>query len=427
MTKVRAALLEIGRDEPKMSTESVRLAVALCLQGFINEFVFSVGAEEKQLIEEIRAEIEGALEAGVSVEPALEEKLLLLAMYEPLFNLSSAHVIRDFPRESWSLEFQEILDTTFFVRFEEEVIKNEVKSISGVEDATSEAVRAQYEDNPYPRWISRTPTRKMNFSGYLKQVTPRFTPQAMFNEPIRILVAGCGTGQQPISTAIAIRCEVLAVDLSRASLAYAIRMARKMKIDNVEFVQGDILELSALEERFHVIECAGVLHHMKEPVRGLSVLEKLLLPGGVMKIGLYSAIARRKIIEARDYIESNGLKPGHEDIRAFRRDELMSAADRFDIKRHGDFYSLSTCRDLLFHVQEHDLTLHEVRELIDSQNLNFIDFEFIESKHRERYAERFPDDTTMINLDNWERFEEEFPDTFLGMYQFWCQKAGEAG
>ncbi|MBT3433095.1 MAG: methyltransferase domain-containing protein, partial [Nitrospinaceae bacterium] len=305
--------------------------------------------------------------------------------------------------------------------------KNEVKSISGVEDATSEAVRAQYEDNPYPRWISRTPTRKMNFSGYLKQVTPRFTPQAMFNEPIRILVAGCGTGQQPISTAIAIRCEVLAVDLSRASLAYAIRMARKMKIDNVEFVQGDILELSALEERFHVIECAGVLHHMKEPVRGLSVLEKLLLPGGVMKIGLYSAIARRKIIEARDYIESNGLKPGHEDIRAFRRDELMSAADRFDIKRHGDFYSLSTCRDLLFHVQEHDLTLHEVRELIDSQNLNFIDFEFIESKHRERYAERFPDDTTMINLDNWERFEEEFPDTFLGMYQFWCQKAGEAG
>jgi len=105
----------------------------------------------------------------------------------------------------------------------------------------------------------------------------------------------------------------------------------------------------------------------------------------------------------------------------------MSAADRFDIKRHGDFYSLSTCRDLLFHVQEHDLTLHEVRELIDSQNLNFIDFEFIESKHRERYAERFPDDTTMINLDNWERFEEEFPDTFLGMYQFWCQKAGEAG
>lgn len=426
LTNVRAALLEAGREEPHMPPESVRLAAALSFQAFINEFVFSVGAEEERLIEELCAEIEGALGNGAPAESSLEEKLLLLAMHEPLFNLPSAHVIRNFPRDSWSLTFQKVLDTTFLVRYEEEAIKNEIGSISKVKDTTSEAVRAQYEENPYPRWISCAHTRKLNFSGYIKQVAPRFSPPSMFNEPVKILIAGCGTGQQPISTAIAIRCEVLAVDLSRASLAYAIRMARNMKVDKVEFVQGDILELSALEERFHVIECAGVLHHMKEPARGLAVLGELLLPGGMMKLGLYSAIARRKIIKAREYIENSGLTPKHEDIRAFRSEVLMSAEDRFDLKRHGDFYSLSTCRDLLFHVQEHDMSLREVRELIGSHGLRFVDFEFAEPKHRERYTERFPDDKTMINLDNWERFEEEFPDTFLGMYQFWCQKAGEA-
>jgi tetratricopeptide (TPR) repeat protein/2-polyprenyl-3-methyl-5-hydroxy-6-metoxy-1,4-benzoquinol methylase len=400
LTKLRAALLEAGRGEPQIPPEGARLAAALSIQAFINEYVFSVGPDEERKIEELRAEIEGAFGDGALSGAALEVKLLMLAMYEPLFNLPTAHAIRDLPGASWSQLFQKVLDTTFFVRYEEEAIKNEVRSISKVEDATSGAVREQYEENPFPRWIFHANTRKMNFSGYIKQVARRFSPPSMFNEPIKILVAGCGTGHQPISTATAVRSEVLAVDLSRTSLAYAIRMAQKLEVDNVEFVQGDILELSSLDERFHVIECVGVLHHMKEPARGLAVLEELLLPGGMMRLGLYSAIARRKIIKAREYIENSGLRPRHEDIRAFRNEVLMSPGDRFSLKHLADFYSLSSCRDLLFHVQEHDMSLGQVRELIGSRGLRFVDFEFYQPEHREGYAERFPDDETMTNLDN---------------------------
>ena len=191
-----------------MPPEGVRLAAALSIQMFINEYVFSAGPDEEQKTEELRAEIEGAFgdaaPAGAAparaapAGPALEVKLLLLAMYTPLFNLPSAHAIRDLPRAGWSPAFQKVLDTTFLVRFEEEAIKNEVRSISRVEDATSAAVREQYEENPYPRWISYTKKKKMNFSGYIRQVAPRFSPPSMFNEPIRILVAGCGTGEHPI-------------------------------------------------------------------------------------------------------------------------------------------------------------------------------------------------------------------------------------
>jgi hypothetical protein len=74
--------------------------------------------------------------------------------------------------------------------------------------------------------------------------------------------------------------------------------------------------------------------------------------------------------------------------------------------------------------QEHDMSLGQVRELIGSAGLRFVGFEFEKIEHRERYVESFPDDEAMTNLDNWERHEEEFSDTFLGMYQFWCQKAG---
>jgi hypothetical protein len=40
---------------------------------------------------------------------------------------------------------------------------------------------------------------------------------------------------------------------------------------------------------------------------------------------------------------------------------------------------------------------------------------------------RFPDDRVATNLAQWQLFENEYPDTFVGMYQFWVQKAGNDG
>ena len=39
-----------------------------------------------------------------------------------------------------------------------------------------------------------------------------------------------------------------------------------------------------------------------------------------------------------------------------------------------------------------------------------------------RYAERFPGDGAKTDLDNWNLFEHDNPDTFIATYQFWAQK-----
>ena len=39
------------------------------------------------------------------------------------------------------------------------------------------------------------------------------------------------------------------------------------------------------------------------------------------------------------------------------------------------------------------------------------------------YQSRFPGDRAAINLARWQVFENENPDTFVGMYQFWVQKS----
>lgn len=87
-----------------------------------------------------------------------------------------------------------------------------------------------------------------------------------------------------------------------------------------------------------------------------------------------------------------------------------------------DFYSLSDVRDLLFHEHELRVTIPEIKQFLTENNLEFIGWD-LPSETRQIYAKKFPSDPTMVDLDNWQRFEEKFPHTFSQMYKFWAQKA----
>ena len=181
-------------------------------------------------------------------------------------------------------------------------------TIGSIEDQTSQLVQSQYEENPYPRWLSIPELKKANIKRHLKRLFPHFVAPDFLDGPIQILIAGCGTGRQPIQAAMYYdNVEITAVDISKSSLAYAIRMARKYGVKNITFMQGDILELSKLNKKFHVIECTGVLHHMKNPFSGWKVLAGLLVKKGLMTIGLYSELGRKQIVAAREIIQNENL------------------------------------------------------------------------------------------------------------------------
>ena len=289
---------------------------------------------------------------------------------------------------------------------------------SGI-SSVSAKVQAQYEENPYPRWVrTQTVFPPATLAEVVKDLFPSLAVQVA-DQP-RILVAGCGTGQNAIATARRFAgARVLAVDISRASLAYAQRKTHELGIENIEYRQADILALGALAERFDLIESSGVLHHLEDPFEGWRILASLRKPGGLMRIGLYSEAGRRPVARARELIAAEGFRPDTAGIRACRaairaraEDPLLAA-----IARNEDFYSMSGCRDLLFHVQEVCFTLPQVEAMIARLGLRFLGFELPDSgqtlaRYRARYAD--PSD-----LQSWHRFEGEHPDTFARMYQFW--------
>jgi SAM-dependent methyltransferase len=277
-----------------------------------------------------------------------------------------------------------------------------IETIGTITPGVSAAVRRQYEENPYPRWI-RAPT-----------TFPEFAAGAR-----KILVAGCGTGQHAIATA---RCfpdaEVLAVDLSRASLAYAQRKTIELGVANVVYRQADILALGGIAERFDLIECSGVLHHLEKPLEGWRILASLRKPGALMRIGLYSEAGRREVAAARALIAAKGWRPDANGIRACRA-ALRQDPRYARITANEDFYSMSGCRDLLFHVQEHRLTLPQIAGMLGELRLDFLGFEFADGGAAlRRFHERHSDPR---DLRHWHEFETEYPDTFSRMYQFWVR------
>ena len=149
------------------------------------------------------------------------------------------------------------------------------------------------------------------------------------------------------------------------SLGYAKSTCDAMGLPGIAFGQADILKVADLDRAFDVVDATGVLHHMADPWIGWRTLLAVLKPRGLMRVALYSEIGRRHVAAAQRLLAERGFGRDPDDIRRGRQ-EILALSD--DVLAKGaaymtDFYSLSECRDLLFHVQEHRLRIAADRPL----------------------------------------------------------------
>lgn len=286
-------------------------------------------------------------------------------------------------------------------------------------------MKSQYEENPFPRWRygSNLGSHKVSISQAINnEIKPNFISQNLSDSNLKVLIAGCGTGNQILQAQRYKNAQITCIDLSISSLSYAQRKINELKINNVELIQMDILEVSLLKTKFDIIECGGVLHHMKEPNLGLDCLLDCIDKNGFLKLALYSRIAIKDVIAAAQHIASRNLEPTLENIHLFR-EEVFSGKypGNKDFVNFRDFYSSSEFRDFFFHYQAHYIYLSQLQEVLKTRSLKFLGF-LLSQSTKSLYKNYFPEDKKQTNLDNWAKFEEKHPNTFRGMYQFWVCK-----
>lgn len=421
LTLLRQAMLASASETKALSQTIEQFAIHLALQCFANEYIYFVEAEEDNQVAALVAEVESRLNRQ---EPLPTSFISLLGCYRALYKYPLAAQLATANRPDKAL--QKLLERQVHQPLAEEAIKAGIPNLTGIADSVSQAVRQQYEENPYPRWKRRGKLRTgLPLREALRQRLPfQELPEQLPASP-NILIAGCGTGSDASQIAQSFQhADILAVDISKTSLAYAIRATKEFGITGIDFRHADILELGKLERQFELIVCSGVLHHMRDPMAGWRVLTGLLQPNGYMNIGLYSRRARHEVTALRKLVKDKGYSATREGISRFRHDvmEGNSGINVGSIAITPDFYSTSACRDLIFHVQEHVYSPLEIQQCLDELGLEFLGFEYANPVTRNRYLAMFPDNPACDSLRNWDVVEEANPEIFAGMYQLWVRK-----
>ncbi|ODM73183.1 hypothetical protein A6X20_37960 [Bradyrhizobium elkanii] len=412
----RAELLRLAGkpDQDDVDDEIVAFACALARQCFINEYVYAQTGAESEGADALRNRLLQDLASGAAITPLT---MAVVASYFPLHALPTADALL---RRDWPVAVASLLRVQLREPREEIEERSAIAALTPIRNDISVEVMRQYEENPYPRWTVNPLTA---FAA--DRARGRTVATADQQAERDILIAGCGTGSHAIQIAqVYPNARLLAVDISMTSLAYARRKTRELGLRNIDYAQADILELGSIGRTFDSIESVGVLHHLAEPLSGWRVLVSLLRPGGTMRIGLYSNLARRVIVEARDRIAARNYRATTEDIRRCRQDILREADKWKPLIGAKDFYSMSGCRDLLFNVMEHRLTIPEIAAFLNEHGLMFGGFEpFDDPAVLDQFRKQFPSAADEANLDQWHRFEVDHPETFWDMYVFMVGKS----
>jgi 2-polyprenyl-3-methyl-5-hydroxy-6-metoxy-1,4-benzoquinol methylase len=432
LTMLRGAVLDAAMAPGPDDENIAGLASALAQQCFINEYVFAVTDDESTRVQQLRGAVAAALDAGRPVAPL---QVAALAAYGRL-DLAPAERLHALPwpkglSNSVSTGLSNSLSALLHQQVEEPEalrrLRAEVPCLTPITDEVSQTVRQQYEENPYPRWVkSPSGVAPVAVATYLRHVFPHqnVTPPKARGD-LDMLVAGCGTGRQAVEYAQSfVGVKILAIDLSLSSLVYARTRTTAAGLTNLSYAQADLLELGSLGRTFDLVMSGGVLHHLADPLAGWRVLTKLTRPNGLMHIALYSEPARRGVVAARRWIAAQGFQPTPDGIRSCRREmaRIDDPAWR-SLMALTDFFSMSECRDLLFHVQEHLFTLPQIGAFLADNNLEFLGF-IAPAPVMMAFRARFPAPRQLSDLACWHAFETANPDAFINMYNFWVQLRG---
>lgn len=233
----------------------------------------------------------------------------------------------------------------------------------------SNTVRKHYQTYPYPHYpliasVRRCDTYALN----LQAIWMRFNRCLPPAEAGKLLIAGCGTfSPYPFSLANP-DAAITALDISGRSLARARLHCLLHLRRNVDFRCGDIQTPDILEGKFGLIDSYGVLHHLNEPAAGLRTLREHLMPGGIIRIMLYSRYARREEESIRRALRLLGISTPAEVRSLLKR---ATPGSRLAVYMQTSHEAETDCgmADALLHPCVRTYRIDEILELISDCGL----------------------------------------------------------
>ena len=252
--------------------------------------------------------------------------------------------------------------------------------VDGVERTArqvTEEVRAFYERIQFPG------TRPIEQDSliFLRRFDRIVRGRAEDGPPLRVLDAGCGTGNTTLALAAQYPAhDFTGVDLSAASIARAEDAARERGLGNTRFLRHDLLQPLRGHDPYDVVLCFGALHHTADMTAALRTLREVLALHGPLFLWLYGSYGRYRhtlnmqllamlrdaeetpddVALARDFIENVGDRMAARDLLGERSTDPLL---------RGFFEDPTWISDQFLHPNERTVCMRDILPLLRSADL----------------------------------------------------------
>ena len=138
-------------------------------------------------------------------------------------------------------------------------------------DEITKGVVKMYNKYSYPTYGSHGDYFKRNVAPCIDEIQPVH----------KVLDAGCGTGCNTLELSKYLpKAEIVAFDITDASLEYAQELMKKYKAENVLIQKRNFLDANEDLIDFDFVLSQGVIHHLSKPEKGVEQVYNFLKPGG---------------------------------------------------------------------------------------------------------------------------------------------------
>ena len=104
-----------------------------------------------------------------------------------------------------------------------------------------------------------------------------------------VLDLGCGSGRYSIALSTYGCKKIIGYDMGDQGISFGNSMVKNLKIKNLLFQKGNVLDLPFDDNHFDFIFCNGVLHHTTDMIKAIHELYRVLKPEAKAFLYLYGA------------------------------------------------------------------------------------------------------------------------------------------
>ncbi|WAJ44179.1 class I SAM-dependent methyltransferase [Mycobacterium sp. Aquia_216] len=244
------------------------------------------------------------------------------------------------------------------------------------DDPRNDVVSRQYDRWQYPPPIDDLEAYSKNNWEWFDPLWAHrvLWPDRGYRPDLDILIAGCGANQAAVFAFTNRDARVVAVDVSQSALDHQRYLKDKHGLHNLELHLLPIEEVSALGRDFDLIVSTGVLHHMADPLTGMTALASRLRRDGAMGIMLYAKYGRIGVELLESVFHDVGLGQDEASVQMVKDVVAVLPADhpvRSYLTVARDLRTDGALVDTFLHGRQRSYTVDDCLDLVASAGLTF--------------------------------------------------------